>query len=124
MSRLWAEVDIGIRLHFEEPVNFQSASAESWEMADTSTQPESKRLMPGKRRPPKDNRKPELTVRQILEWADDYLRRHVRWPNHTTGRINRTNETWLSIDRALGRGNRESLLRNFMPARFAGQVRL
>src|SRR5258708_39142371 len=62
--------------------------------------------MSRKRRSPDRYRKPPLTVAKILAWADDYQRRIGRWPNHLSGRIRPTDETWLAINAALGRGNR------------------
>jgi hypothetical protein len=61
--------------------------------------------MPRKRRRPA-YRKPDLTVAQILAWADDHKRRTGRWPNHASGRIKPLDETWLAINMALARGNR------------------
>jgi len=62
--------------------------------------------MPRKRRKQPSYRKPELTISQILAWADGYKRRIGRWPNHLSGRIKPTDEIWLAINVALGRGNR------------------
>ena len=53
-------------------------------------------------------RKPELTVDQILSWADEYFARWKRWPNRKSGRIPRSlGETWCGVNLALrnnGRG--------------------
>jgi predicted helicase len=47
----------------------------------------------------------ELTVDQILDWADDYKRSTGTWPTITTGQIDGTNHTWGRIDRALRQGS-------------------
>ncbi len=47
----------------------------------------------------------ELTVDQILDWADDYKRSTGIWPSITSGRIDGTNHTWGRIDRALRQGS-------------------
>jgi hypothetical protein len=49
--------------------------------------------------------KPDLTVAQILAWADDHKRRMGRWPRHSSGRVKPPDETWLAINMALTRGN-------------------
>ena len=62
--------------------------------------------MPRTRRRSPRYRKPPLTVRQILSWADDFKRRRARWPRHRDGRIRPLDENWHAINVALGRGNR------------------
>jgi len=53
-------------------------------------------------------RRPELTIKQILEWADHYHARFDKWPKKASGRIvGSLGETWLAVDKALqnrGRG--------------------
>ena len=57
-------------------------------------------------------RKPPLTVRLIVAWADEFKRRRGRWPRHSDGRIRPLDETWMAINVAPGRGSgRLSLIR-------------
>lgn len=50
---------------------------------------------------------PDLSVRQILCWADAYKHRTGRWPTLTSGAIPGTvGETWGRIDKSLRRGTR------------------
>jgi hypothetical protein len=50
---------------------------------------------------------PELTVDQILAWADDYHATTGRWPTPQSGPVaNVPGETWASIQSALCLGNR------------------
>ena len=51
--------------------------------------------------------RPELTIQQILGWADEYYARTGRWPGQASGRIAGTpGETWNAIEKALARGGR------------------
>jgi hypothetical protein len=63
---------------------------------------------PKKRRPPRlREQRTELTVEQILTWADAYHERTGHWPTKTSGPITETlQETWCGIDLALRRGGR------------------
>lgn len=61
--------------------------------------------MPTRRRPAVPP-KPTLSVRQVLEWADNYYSRWGRWPNRDSGRIPGTDETWSAVDGALFQGHR------------------
>lgn len=62
-----------------------------------------------KRRKPK-YRKPELTIKQILAWADLWHERTGKWPKAHFGRIpGSLGETWAGVDSAL-KGGRRSLL--------------
>jgi hypothetical protein len=50
---------------------------------------------------------PDLSVEQILAWADTYYSRHGCWPKAPSGPIDGApGETWLSIQHALQRGKR------------------
>src|SRR5580704_2754315 len=52
-------------------------------------------------------RKPPLTIAKILAWADEYHRRHGKWPNVMAGPIEgAVNETWGGVCGALSRGGR------------------
>jgi hypothetical protein len=52
-------------------------------------------------------RLPELTARQILEWADAYYARHGCWPQVRSGPVeDAPGETWAGIDSALHGGYR------------------
>lgn len=52
-------------------------------------------------------RRPPLSVKQILAWADEYHRQTGRWPNVTSGPINGTpDKTWGRVQIALRAGNR------------------
>ncbi|HWL94457.1 MAG TPA: hypothetical protein VNT79_13090 [Phycisphaerae bacterium] len=52
-------------------------------------------------------RKNELTIGQILAWADDHHRRTGHWPTARSGVVaTNPSETWTSIDRALADGRR------------------
>ena len=49
----------------------------------------------------------DLSIEQILVWADGWHERTGNWPNHTSGPIPEApGETWLAIDTALRRGLR------------------
>lgn len=57
----------------------------------------------------KRNRKalPTYTIRQILQWADEYHALHGAWPLSSSGPIAGTNgETWLAVEIALLHGRR------------------
>jgi hypothetical protein len=49
---------------------------------------------------------PDLTVEQILRWAEAYHTLYAAWPNYNTGPIGTTGETWLAVDKALRNGTR------------------
>src|ERR1700755_1191415 len=52
-------------------------------------------------------RPPPLTIRQILEWADDFFERRGRWPTESSGRIpGAFGTTWHAVDSALRTGSR------------------
>src|SRR5450432_3058599 len=52
-------------------------------------------------------RAPELSITQIVEWANEYHERTGRWPIRDSGRIpGSLGETWQKIDLALRRGGR------------------
>lgn len=52
-------------------------------------------------------RRPELTIDQILKWADDYHEETGNWPTAKMGKVGRfVDETWLAIDMALRVGVR------------------
>jgi hypothetical protein len=59
-------------------------------------------------RPKRLRAKPrELTIEQILEWADAYYTTHKRWPTATSGPVVQTLvETWCAINNALRTGRR------------------
>jgi len=60
-----------------------------------------------KRKPAPRPRAPELTVAQILGWADDWHARTGRWPIKSDGRIvSGLGETWAKINSALRQGLR------------------
>ena len=50
--------------------------------------------------------KSDLSVRQILEWADAHHAKHGKWPHAKAGRINGTDENWSAINVALRVGVR------------------
>ena len=53
------------------------------------------------------NRPANLTVRQILSWADDYYQTHGCWPSERYGKVaGAPGETWPGIDRRLREGGR------------------
>ena len=65
--------------------------------------------------PPKKHRRPkrlraksyELTVKQILRWADAFHEQHGRWPQRTDGSIDGTlQETWAIINGCLAKAHR------------------
>ena len=49
---------------------------------------------------------PDLTVPQILAWADAFHRKTGEWPGHLDGRIPKTRLTWSAVHTALARGKR------------------
>ena len=50
---------------------------------------------------------PQLTVDQILTWADIHRERKGKWPKHTSGRVYLASfETWKGLDTSLRRGYR------------------
>ncbi|MDC0274489.1 hypothetical protein OAK91_07135, partial [Planctomycetaceae bacterium] len=56
--------------------------------------------------------KQELTVSQILSWADEHHKRTGKWPKHNSGKVHEQDETWNAIDFSLktgGRGLKEQL---------------
>src|SRR5581483_7950611 len=56
---------------------------------------------------PKQLRRPRLTIRRILAWADSEHRFRGRWPRKTDGPVLRhPDETWEGIDSALRSGHR------------------
>jgi hypothetical protein len=51
--------------------------------------------------------RPQLTIPDILRWADSYHDRHGKWPNCRSGAIREAKgETWYAVQRALGSGLR------------------
>jgi len=50
---------------------------------------------------------PTLTVKQILEWADDYYKRTGKWPTENSGPVQGANgATWKGVEVALYQGRR------------------
>ncbi|HYE30932.1 MAG TPA: hypothetical protein VEH27_05870 [Methylomirabilota bacterium] len=49
---------------------------------------------------------PDLTVEQILAWADEHHQRTGTWPSPESGAIPGTEETWYSVQVALVRARR------------------
>jgi hypothetical protein len=47
-----------------------------------------------------------LTIKQILAWADEFKAASGAWPNHISGPVAGTDETWSGINQALGAGRR------------------
>jgi len=63
--------------------------------------------MARRRKKPRVPQRPELTVAQILAWADLYYSRMGRWPKKNSGRIpGALGETWMAVDGALYQGLR------------------
>jgi hypothetical protein len=58
-----------------------------------------------RKRPHKQNR-PNLTIDQILLWAEAYRTLYGVWPTTQTGPVGATGETWLGIQQALRTGTR------------------
>ena len=60
--------------------------------------------VPGKRHPPRHT---QLSIPQILAWADEFHRRRGRWPRLDSGPIDGVrDESWQSVDWALRDGSR------------------
>ena len=50
---------------------------------------------------------PDLTVPQILSWADAHFKRHREWPTQSSGAIqDAPGETWNGVEQALHKGGR------------------
>jgi phage-related protein len=49
---------------------------------------------------------PDLTIPQILAWADAFHRKTGEWPGHLDGTIPKTRLTWSAVHTALVRGKR------------------
>ena len=50
-------------------------------------------------------RRTELTIEQILAWADAYYQRTGHWPDKQSGRVRESpDEKWINIDAALRMG--------------------
>ncbi len=49
---------------------------------------------------------PQLTISQILIWADEYNKRTGDWPNAKSGQVFSTDEKWSGIDGSLRAGRR------------------
>ena len=51
---------------------------------------------------------PNLTIEQILKWADKHKKRTGEWPRQKSGEVTTgtPGETWLGIDHSLRRGSR------------------
>ena len=55
----------------------------------------------------KVNRRPELTIAQILAWADQHHHQTDEWPGQNSGAIvDAPSETWKGIQMALFKGHR------------------
>jgi hypothetical protein len=68
-------------------------------------------------------RRTELTIEQILAWADAYYQRTGHWPNLNSGRVwEPPDEKWLNIDTALRMGLR-GLLRGLSLAKLLAKYR-
>lgn len=64
-------------------------------------------LLERKRGVPNHLNRPPLTVKQILQWADEHHRRTGRWPRVLSGPIPGSGgETWQRVDNALYQGQR------------------
>ena len=52
-------------------------------------------------------RRPPLTIKQILVWADNHHARNGVWPTTASGHVlDNLNEKWLNVDQALRLGLR------------------
>jgi superfamily II DNA or RNA helicase len=49
---------------------------------------------------------PDLSISQILKWADSHFDETGEWPGSKSGAVAKTEETWSGIDAALRSGNR------------------
>jgi hypothetical protein len=49
---------------------------------------------------------PDLTIEQVLEWADEYKMATGDWPNQKSEQVRGTDETWAGINTALQRRRR------------------
>jgi hypothetical protein len=49
---------------------------------------------------------PDLTIPQILAWADRHKAATGHWPKKNTGQVTGTDDTWAAIDYSLGAGRR------------------
>lgn len=67
-------------------------------------------------------RRPSLTVKQILAWADQYHAENGRWPEIKDGKLCWADESWYNIDQALRVGLR-GLLRGQSLARLLDKNR-
>lgn len=50
--------------------------------------------------------RPDLTIAQVLNWADEFLARFGRWPTRTDGRAGLPDTTWSAVDACLKSGSR------------------
>src|SRR3954467_13556960 len=50
--------------------------------------------------------RPELSIPQVLAWADAHYKRFGKWPNLNCGPVQDEDETWRRIDSALRIGLR------------------
>jgi hypothetical protein len=64
------------------------------------------KLLADKRGIHRTSGKPLLSVEHILAWADEYHARWGTWPNHASGAIEGTRETWKSVELPLYQGLR------------------
>jgi hypothetical protein len=56
---------------------------------------------------PREVRWPDWTIDRILQLADEFRKKHGKWPNGDSGRVSDSSpDTWTGIDIALARGNR------------------
>lgn len=58
------------------------------------------------RLPIRPQRRPDLTIEQILDWCDAFQKRFGRWPTRKDGPRCLPDTTWLAIDTCLTRGSR------------------
>jgi hypothetical protein len=65
------------------------------------------RLLLAQRGPDTRNKPPDLSIPQILEWAEAYHAAHGKWPRTQSGKVAGTaSETWFNISLALNNGHR------------------
>ena len=94
-----------------------AAPGETWANIDAALRVGNRRLRGGlslatllaryRRVPHRLEKRPRLTIKQILEWADRHRRRTGSWPTKDAGPIPRSGgDTWIRIDEALLRGRR------------------